>query len=358
MYDWAHGQSDAIEGITHSICTLEFENHRPLYDWFLEQLELPHRPQQIEFARLNLTYTVLSKRHLKGLVRDGHVSGWNDPRMPTVSGFRRRGYTPEAIRSFCERIGVAKFNSTVDMVVLENALRDDLNRRAPRRLGVLRPVRLVIENYPEGESEEFEAVNNPEDPSAGTRPVPFSRELWIEADDFREDAPRKWFRLAPGKEVRLRYAGYVTCTGFDKDPATGEVTEVRCTFDPESRGGSTPDGRKVKGTIHWVSAAHAVEAEVRLYDHLFRTPDPGDFPEGGRLTDNLNPDSLEVVRARLEPSLADAAPGERFQLERHGYFCADTVDSRPGAPVFNRSVALRDSWARLEKKLEASGSGA
>jgi glutaminyl-tRNA synthetase len=355
MYDWAHGQSDAIEGITHSVCTLEFENHRPLYDWFLEQLELPHRPRQLEFARLNLTYTILSKRYLKQLVKDGHVSGWDDPRMPTVSGFRRRGYTPEAIRRFCEGIGVAKFNSTVDMVVLENALRDDLNARAPRRLGVLRPVRLVIENYPEGESEEFDAVNNPEDENAGTRRVPFSRELWVDADDFREDAPRKWFRLAPGQEVRLRYACYVTCTGFDKDPASGEVTEIRCTFDPESRGASTPDGRKVKGTIHWVSAAHAIDAEVRLYDHLFGVPFPGDVEEGGHFSDHLNPSSLEVVRAKLEPSLADVAPGQPFQLERHGYFTADPVDSNPGALVLNRSVALRDSWARLEKNLQTQG---
>jgi glutaminyl-tRNA synthetase len=325
-YDWAHGQSDAIEGITHSVCTLEFENHRPLYEWFLEHLDLEHEPKQIEFARLNLTYAVLSKRKLVELVEGGHVAGWDDPRMPTVAGFRRRGYTPEAIRSFCDEIGVTKFNSTVDMVVLENSLRSDLNRRAPRRMGVLRPVKLVITNYPE-ESEELPCVNNPEDEAAGTRMVPFSRELWVERDDFRAEAPRKWFRLAPGKEVRLRYAYYVTVTDFDADPETGDVTEIRCTYDPETRGG-----------------------EVRLYDHLFDVPNPSKVEEGGHFTDHLNPTSLEVVSARLEPSLAEVEPGEPFQLERNGYFCTDAADSRPGAPVLNRAVALRDSWAKIEKR--------
>ena len=351
-YDWAHGQSDAIEGITHSLCTLEFENHRPLYDWFLDHISAPARPRQIEFARLNLGYTVLSKRKLQLLVQDGHVSGWDDPRMPTLRGLRRRGYTPEAIRAFCERIGVARFNSTIDMVVLENTLREDLNPRAPRRMGVLRPLKLVIETYPEDAEEELEALNNPEDPSAGTRRVPFCRELWVERDDFREDAPRKWFRLAPGQEVRLRYAYYVTCTGVVRD-AAGEIVELRCTHDPASRGGDTPDGRKVKGTIHWVSARHAFEAEVRLYDHLFRAPEPGAGAEGNFLAD-LNPGSLEVVRAFLEPCLAQAAPGEPFQLERQGYFCVDPVDSAPGRPVLNRSVALRDSWARIERRLEGA----
>ncbi len=354
MYDWAHGQSDALEGITHSICTLEFENHRPLYDWFLAELELPHRPQQIEFARLGLTYTLLSKRRLIELVKGGFVSGWDDPRMPTLSGLRRRGYTPEALRAFCETIGVARFNSTVDMVVLENSLREDLNRRAPRRMAVLRPVKLVIENYPEGD-EELACQNNPEDASMGTRPVPFSRELWIEADDFKAEAPKKWFRLAPGTEVRLRYAYYVICTGFETD-AAGNVTEVRCTFDPQTRGGDSPDGRKVRGTIHWVSARHARRAPVRLYDHLFAVPDPADVPEGKAFTDLLNPNSLEVLEAYLEPSLLSAAPGERFQFERHGYFCADALDSRPGAPVFNRSVALRDSWAKIAEKQAAGAS--
>jgi len=353
-YDWAHGQSDALEGITHSICTLEFENHRPLYDWFQDQLELPHRSRQIEFARLNLTHTMLSKRKLLRLVADGHVTGWDDPRMPTLSGLRRRGYTPEAIRTFCERIGVAKFNSTVDVVQLENALREELNRRAPRRMAVLNPLEVVIENYDEGREELLDAVNNPEDEQAGTRRVPFGRVLWIERDDFRVEAPRKYHRLAPGREVRLRYAYYVTCTDFVTDPATGEVVQVRCTYDPQTRGGDSPDGRKVRGTIHWVSADHAIEAEVRLYDHLFREP----HPEAGGEADlgsALNPDSFVVVDgARLEPCLAEVAPGETVQFERHGYFCADARDSRPGQPVFNRAVALRDSWAKIEKKLGAA----
>ncbi len=352
-YDWAHGQSDAIEGITHSICTLEFENHRPLYDWFLEALALPHRPQQIEFARLNLTHTLLSKRKLLQLVNEGRVWGWDDPRLPTISGLRRRGYTPEAIRLFCERIGVARFNSTVDLVQLENALREDLNRRAPRAMAVLRPLRVVLENWPEGREEELEALNNPEDPGAGTRRIPFGRELWIEQDDFREDPPKNYWRLAPGREVRLRYAYYVTCTGFERDPRTGEVVSVRCTYDPATRGGDSPDGRKVKGTLHWVSARHAVEAEVRLFDVLFRVPHPEDVPEGHHFLENLNEDSLVVVRGKLEPGLRDAPAGSRVQFERHGYFCVDSVDSRPGKPVFNRTVALRDTWAKIEQKQAA-----
>jgi glutaminyl-tRNA synthetase len=357
-YDWAHGQSDAFEGITHSVCTLEFENHRPLYDWFLDNLSLPHRPRQIEFARLELSYTVLSKRKLLELVRDGRVSGWDDPRMPTLSGLRRRGYTPESIRALCDQIGVTRINSTIDVQVLENSLRDDLNQRAPRALAVLRPLEVVIENYPEGQVEWLEAVNNPQDPSAGTRKVPFSGRLYIERDDFREEAPRKYFRLKPGQEVRLRYAYFVTCTGFDKDPKTGEVVRVRCTYDPATRGGDSPDGRKVKGTIHWVSAEHAFQAQVRLYDHLFAVPDPSDVPEGADWKTHLNPRSLEAVDdARLEPGLAEAEPGSHWQFERHGYFCVDTADARPGAPVFNRTVALRDSWAKIERRQQgAAGS--
>jgi glutaminyl-tRNA synthetase len=348
MYDWAHGQSDSIEGITHSICTLEFENHRPLYDWYIRELGI-YTPQQIEFARLNLSYTVLSKRRLIQLVQEGHVKGWDDPRMPTISGLRRRGYTPEAIRKFCDRIGVSKFNGVIDVSWLEDALREDLNRRAPRVLGVLRPLRLVIENYPEGQSEELEAVNNPEDPGAGTRKLPFGRVLYVEEDDFREDPPRDFFRLAPGREVRLRYAYFVRCTGAVKDPATGRVVELRGTYDPATRGGNAPDGRKVKATIHWVSAEHAVDAEVRLYDHLFTRPDPDDVPEGQDYRANLNPASLVTLAgARLEPGLAGARHGERYQFERLGYFCVDR-DSAPGALVFNRAVTLRDTWARIEK---------
>jgi glutaminyl-tRNA synthetase len=350
-YDWAHGQCDALEAITHSLCTLEFETHRPLYDWFLDQLDLPDRPEQTEFARLNLTYTLVTKRKLRELVEDGHVSGWDDPRMPTLRGLRRRGYTPESIRAFCKEIGVARFNSRIDYGRLENALRADLNRRAERRMAVLDPLRLVIENYPEGRTEELDAVNNPEDPSAGTRKVPFGRELFIERDDFREEAPRKYHRLKPGQEVRLRYGYYVTCTGFETDPATGEVTLVRATYDPATKGGDSADGRKVKGTLHWVSAEHAARREVRLYDHLFRVPEPEDVPEGGDFKDNLNPDSLRVVaKAALEPSLADAEPGTHVQFERQGYFAVDTVDSARGRPVFNRSVALKDSWAKIERK--------
>jgi glutaminyl-tRNA synthetase len=354
-YDWAHGQSDALEGITHSICTLEFENHRPLYEWFLAALELEHRPQQIEFARLNLTYTVLSKRKLLRLVKEGHVSGWDDPRMPTLSGLRRRGYTPEALRLFCERIGVAKFNSTVDMVQLENALRDDLNKRAPRAMAVLQPLEVVIENWPADHVEWLEAVNNPEDPAAGTRKVPFSGRLWIEREDFRAEAPKNYWRLKPGQEVRLRYAYYVTCTGFEVD-AQGVPTLVRVRYDPATRGGDSPDKRKVKGTLHWVSAAHALAADVRLCEHLFREAHPEAGPEGTDFLAHVNPDSLRTLSGcRLEPSLADARPEQRFQFERHGYFCLDARDSRPGQPLFQRAVALRDSWAKIEQKERAPG---
>jgi glutaminyl-tRNA synthetase len=346
MYDFAHPLSDAIEGITHSICTLEFEDHRPLYDWLIEHCRTEARPQQIEFARGNLTYTVMSKRKLLTLVREGHVAGWDDPRMPTLSGFRRRGVPPEAIRSFWEGIGVAKRNSIIDVAMLEHAIRDDLNRRAARVMAVLRPLRLVIENYPEGRVEELEAVNNPEDPTMGTRRVPFARELYIERDDFRETPPPKYFRLSPGTEVRLRWGYIVRCTGLSKD-GSGEVVEVRCSYDPASRGGAPPDGRKVKATIHWVSAAHAVEAEVRLYDRLFDVEDPS----GEDWLTHLNPQSLEVVRAaKLEPSLARAAPGSRWQFERLGYFYADLLDCRSGRLVFNRTVTLRDTWAKIEQR--------
>ncbi len=345
MYDYAHPLSDSIERITHSICTLEYADHRPLYDWLCEALEVYH-PQQIEFARLNLSFTVMSKRKLLALVEGGHVGGWDDPRMPTIAGLRRRGYTPEAIRRFCERIGVAKTDGVVDVALLEHCVREDLNKRAPRAMAVLRPLRLVIDNYPEGRVEEVEAVNNPEDPAMGTRKVPFSRVLYIERDDFREDPPKKYFRLAPGAEVRLRYAYLVRCTDWVKDPGTGEVVEVRAVYDPASRGGDAPDGRRVRGTIHWVSAAHAVEAEVRLYDHLFTVPDPGEAPD---LEACLNPRSLETVVAKLEPALAEAAPGSRWQFERTGYFAVDPVDSTPRRRVWNRTVPLRDSWAKLEK---------
>jgi len=349
MYDYAHGVSDAIEGITHSICTLEFEDHRPLYDWFLDALQTPCHPQQIEFARLSLSYTLMSKRKLLQLVNQRHVSGWDDPRMPTISGLRRRGYTPESIRTFCERIGVAKRDSVVDIALLEHCLREDLNRRAQRVMAVLRPLRVVIENYPIGQVEEMEAINNPEDPSMGTRQVPFSRVLYIEREDFREDPPRQFFRLAPGREVRLRYAYYITCTGVVKDERTGEVIELRCTYDPATRGGWAPDGRQVKSTIHWVSAARATPAQVRLYDHLFLKPDPGADEDGGDFAASLNPKSLEVLRGcQLEPSLAGATPGSRYQFERQGYFCVD-LDARSGTLVFNRTVTLRDTWARIEK---------
>ncbi|HOW59526.1 MAG TPA: glutamine--tRNA ligase/YqeY domain fusion protein [Candidatus Omnitrophota bacterium] len=350
MYDFTHCISDSIEGITHSICTLEFENNRPLYDWFLDQLGI-HHPQQIEFARLNLTHTVLSKRILLQLVQRKIVSGWNDPRMPTISGFRRRGYTPSSIRSFCDKIGVAKFNSTIDMVVLENSIREELNRTAPRVMAVLDPLKVVITDYPEGKIEEMEAVNNPEDPSQGSRIVPFSRELYIERDDFRETPPPKFFRLAPGKEVRLRYGYFIKCEKVIKDPKTGEITEIHCTHDPATRGGNNPpDGRKVKGTIHWVSATQALQAEVRLYDHLFAAKDPSDFPEGKDIFENLNPKSLVTIsQAFLEPSLKNAKAGEHFQFERLGYFFADPVDSKLGQPVFNRTVTLRDTWEKIEK---------
>ena len=349
MYDFAHGQCDSIEGITHSICTLEFEDHRPLYDWYIEQLGIFH-PQQIEFDRLNLTYTVLSKRKLLTLVQKKFVNGWDDPRMPTISGMRRRGYTSEALANFCGRIGVSKTNGITELSLLEYSVRDDLNRRALRVMAVLKPLKVVIENYPEDQVEWMDAVNNPEDPSAGSRTVPFSRELYIEQDDFREDPPKQYFRLAPGREVRLRYGYFIRCTGVIKD-ASGQVTELRCTYDPETRGGnSPPDGRKVKATIHWVSARHAIDGEVRLYETLFTKENPNDLEEGQEFTDLLNPNSLEVVRGcKLEPSLANAAPGVSYQFERLGYFCADP-DSAPGALVFNRTVALRDTWAKIEKK--------
>jgi len=350
MYDWAHGQSDSIEGVTHSLCSLEFENHRPLYDWCLEKLGV-HHPQQIEFARLNLSFCIMSKRYLIQLVEEGHVDGWDDPRMITIAGLRRRGYTPTAIRAFLDGIGVAKFNSTIEMVLLENALRSELNKSAPRRMGVLDPLKVVITNYPEGQTEELEAVNNPEDEAAGTRQVPFSREIYIERDDFRADPPKKFWRLAPGNEVRLRYAYYITATGYDTDPDTGEVTCVHATYDPETRGGDSPDGRKVKATMHWVSAEHAFEAEVRVYDHLFKHPNPMAFRKGGSFKNHLNPDSKTIISgAKLEPSLGAAVVGETFQFERLGYFCVDPVDSQAGAPVFNRSVALKDSWAKIQKQ--------
>ena len=350
MYDWAHGQSDAIERTTHSICTLEFENHRPLYDWYVEALGIYH-PQQIEFARLNLTYTVLSKRRLIELVTGGHVSGWDDPRMPTISGLRRRGYTPEAIRSFCERIGVSKYDGVIDISWLEDSVRDDLNKRAPRVMAVLRPLRVVLTNYPKGQTEELEAVNNPEDPAAGTRKVPFARELYIERDDFMEDPPRQFHRLAPGREVRLRWGYFIKCVDVVKDPKTGAVVELRCTYDPATRGGNAPDGRKVKGTIHWVSAPHALQAEVRLYDHLFRKPDPDDVEEGQDYLANLNPNSLVTLTdCRVEPSLAGAAPGSRYQFERQGYFCVDLKDSSGQRLVFNRTVSLRDSWSKIAQQ--------
>ena len=348
MYDWAHGLEDSIEGITHSICTLEFENHRPLYDWFLDALEVYH-PQQIEFARLELTHTVMSKRRLLELVKEGRVSGWDDPRMPTISGLRRRGYTPESIRNFCADIGVAKFNSVIDIVRLENSIREDLNKRAPRVMGVLRPLRVVIDNYPEDQVEELDAVNNPEDSAAGTRKVPFSRVIYIEQDDFREDPPKKFFRLAPDREVRLRYAYFIKCVDVVKDDS-GEVIELHCTYDPATRGGDSPDGRKVKATLHWVSAAHALEAEVRLYDHLFSTQDADDVAEGADYKSNLNPQSLETLSAcQIEPSLAGAKPGTRYQFERQGYFCVDP-DSTNDKLVFNRTVTLKDTWAKIEKK--------
>ena len=343
-YDWAHGQSDSIEGVTHSICTMEYEDHRPLYDWYLEKLGI-FRSEQTEFARLNLSHTVLSKRKLALLVGGGYVSGWDDPRMPTLSGMRRRGYTPESIRAFCDRIGVAKRDNVMDVALLEHLLRDDLNRLAPRVMGVLRPLKVVIENYPKGKVEYLDAVNNPEDPDAGTRKVPFSRELYVEQADFREEAPRKFYRLAPGREVRLRYGYLVTCTDVVKDDS-GEVVELRCTYDPETRGGHAPDGRRVRGTIHWVSAQHALPIQVRLFDRLFTTVRPDEEDD---FLNNLNPASLEVLTdCHVEPSLAAAAPGSRYQFERLGYFCVDSKLSAHGAPVFNRTVPLRDTWAKIE----------
>ena len=349
MYDFAHGQSDSSEKITHSICTLEFEDHRPLYNWFIQQLDI-FPSQQIEFDRLNITYTLLSKRKLLQLVQDGHVRGWDDPRMPTLSGLRRRGYTPEAIRNFCAAIGASKTNGTIELAMLEHFLREDLNQRAPRVMAVLRPLRVVIDNYPEGQLEELEALNNPEDPAAGTRKVPFSRELYIEQDDFREEPPKKFFRLFPGQEVRLRAGYFIKCTSVVKDDKSGDVVEVHCTYDPETRSGNAPDGRKVKATIHWVSAKHAISAEVRLYESLFTKEDPNDVPEDQEFTANLNPNSLETLTAaKLEPSLASAKPGDRYQFERLGYFCVDP-DSTSGKLVFNRTVQLRDTWAKIEKR--------
>jgi glutaminyl-tRNA synthetase len=350
MYDYAHPIEDALEGITHSLCTLEFEDHRPFYDWVIESLETPYRPQQIEFARLNLNYTVMSKRKLLQLVQERRVAGWDDPRMPTISGLRRRGYTPEAIRDFCERVGVAKKENTIDVALLEHCVREDLNKRSPRAMAVLKPLKVVLENYPEGQVEQMDVVNNPEDRSAGTRQVPFSRELYIEHDDFRLDPPKKFFRLAPGREVRLRNAYLITCREAITDPATGEVVELRCTYDAATRGGDAPDGRKVKATLHWVSAAHAVDGEVRLYDRLFSVPDPG-ADEGTDWLSTLNSDSLHVLEAcKLEPSLAAAPAGTRFQFERLGYFVVDP-DSTPVRPVFNRTVTLKDGWAKIESKL-------
>jgi len=349
MYDFAHGQSDSIERITHSVCTLEFEDHRPLYNWFIEQLGI-FPSQQIEFDRLNLTYTLLSKRKLLQLVREDRVRGWDDPRMPTLSGIRRRGYTPEAIRNFCAAIGASKTSGSIELAMLEHFVREDLNRRALRAMAVLRPLRVVIDNYPEGQADELEAANNPEDASAGTRKVPFSRVLYIEQDDFRENPPKHFFRLSPGREVRLRGGYFIKCTGVVKDEKTDEVVEVHCTYDPETRSGNAPDNRKVKATIHWVSAEHAISAEVRLYENLFTVEDPNNVPEGQDFTANLNPNSLEVLtKAKLEPSLASAKPGDRYQFERLGYFCAD-LDSKPGALVFNRTVPLRDTWAKIEKR--------
>ncbi len=354
MYDWAHGLEDSIEGITHSLCTLEFEDHRPLYDWFLDALGVYH-PRQIEFARLNLNYTVMSKRKLRQLVEAGVVTGWDDPRMPTISGLRRRGYTPESIRNFCDRIGVAKRDSMVDMALLEYCIREDLNKRALRVMAVLRPLKLIIDNYPDQQEEELEAINNPEDPAAGTRKVPFSKVIYIEQEDFREDPPRKFFRLAPGREVRLRYAYFITCTSVEKN-GNGEITALHCTYDPATQGGNAPDGRKVRGTLHWVSAAHAVPAEIRLYDRLFSVENPGAAKDDEEFQSFINPESLEVLTdCMLEPGLANLRPGIPVQFERLGYFVKDAADSTPERPVFNRTVTLRDTWAKIEKAMEQQG---
>ena len=348
-YDFAHGQADSIEGVTHSICTLEFEDHRPLYDWLLDQLSIYH-PQQIEFARLNLTNTMMSKRRLQELVAESHVSGWDDPRMPTLSGLRRRGYTPESIRDFCQRVGVARRENTVEVAQLEHSFRENQNRRAARVMGVLRPLKVIIDNYPEGQEEQLASENNPEDSGMGFRNVPFSREVFIEEDDFMEDPPSRFFRLAPDREIRLKDAYYITCVDVVKDPDSGKVVEVHCTYDPETKGGTSQDRRRVRGTSHWVSAAHCLTAEVRIYDHLFLNPGPGEDPEGSDPMPSLNPRSLEVLKdCKVEPSLAEAEPGSRFQFLRQGYFCVDSVDSRPGALVFNRTVGLRDSWARSQQ---------
>ncbi|MDR2763011.1 MAG: glutamine--tRNA ligase/YqeY domain fusion protein [Planctomycetaceae bacterium] len=350
MYDWAHGLEDSIEQISHSICTLEFEHHRPLYDWFLDNLDNVWRPHQYEFARLNLTYTVMSKRKLLELVKNGLVNSWNDPRMPTICGFRRRGYTPESIRAFCKEIGVAKMNSIIDVVKLENAIRENLNKYALRRMAVLRPIKLLIENYPDNQIEQLEAINNPENESDGTRLIPFSKNLYIEQDDFMEEPPKKYFRLSVGREVRLRYAYYITCTGFDKDE-NGNITQIRCTYDPSTKGGASADGRKVQGTIHWVEVNNAINAEIRLYDRLFTKENPDDPQDPTDYKTYINPNALETIKnAKLEPSLADATAEQRFQFERIGYFCKDNIDSKPKQPVFNRTVSLRDTWAKIEKK--------
>jgi glutaminyl-tRNA synthetase len=351
MYDWAHGLEDSIEGVTHSLCSLEFEDHRPLYNWFLDQAPVPCHPQQIEFARLNLTYTVMSKRKLLQLVQEGYVSGWDDPRMPTISGMRRRGYTPEAIRNFCERIGVAKRDSMVEVALLEHCVREDLNKRVVRAMAVLNPLKVIIDNYPEAQVEELDAVNNPEDPAMGSRKVPFTKVIYIEKEDFMENPPKKFFRLSVGREVRLRYAYFITCVGVDKDPATGEILALHCTYDPLTKGGSAPDGRSPKSTMHWVSGPHSVSAELRLYEYLLIKEDPNDVAEGMDFKSLINPLSMRIIKdARLEPGLANAKPGDKYQFERVGYFCADLVDSKPGSPVFNRTVSLKDTWAKIAKK--------
>lgn len=352
MYDFAHGQSDSIEGITHSLCDLAYEDHRPLYDWFLDQLKI-HHPQQLEFARLKLTYTVLSKRKLRRLVEEKLVDGWNDPRMPTLSGLRRKGYSASSVRAFVDRIGMSKTHSTVDIALLEHVVREELNRTAPRVMAVLKPLKLIIDNYPEGKTEELDAENNPEDPDAGGRKIPFSRELYIEEEDFREDPPPKYFRLAPGREIRLKHAYYVKCVEVVKDEISGRVIEVHCTYDPETRGGWSEDGRKIKGTAHWVSAEHAIDAEIRLYDKLFTLENPDEVPDGSDLAEYINPDSLTILKScKIEPGLAEASPGDRYQFLRQGYFCLDSENSTHEMPVFNRIVSLRDTWAKIEKKLE------